>query len=86
MAIYVDDADIRWKGLSLWYHMTGDDAEELHQMAQAIGLKKSYFQGDHYDITAGKRVMAIKKGAIMTNQRRMAQLRRQFVEEGVFDE
>lgn len=85
MTVFVDDADIRWKGLSLWYHMTGDDAEELHRMADTIGVDRKHFQGDHYDITAGKRILAIRAGAELVGVKRMAKLRRQFRESGVFE-
>lgn len=67
-----------------WSHMTADTEEELHAMAQAIGLKRSYFQRrggnpalDHYDVTPPKREAAVKRGAVQeTTAQFMERLRR----------
>ena len=33
-------------------HLVSDTSlEELHRFAQGIGLKREWFQGDHYDLT-----------------------------------
>jgi hypothetical protein len=40
-------------------HMIADTDEELHAMADKIGVLRKWFQGDHYDITQSKRVLAI---------------------------
>lgn len=77
MTVYVDEvveyarvagAAKRWG--RKWSHMTADTEEELHAMAAAIGLKRSYFQKrggnpmlDHYDVTPPKREAAIARGA-----------------------
>jgi len=54
-----------------WSHMTTDGSiEELHQFAESIGLKRSYFQDHvqhylkHYDLTPNKRRLAVARGAI----------------------
>ncbi|MEH1786919.1 MAG: DUF4031 domain-containing protein [Nostoc sp.] len=50
-----------------WCHLTADTIEELHQMAEGIGLKKTYFQNKsvpHYDLIPSKRRLALKHGAI----------------------
>lgn len=48
-----------------WCHMITDgDDDELHALAQKIGLKRSWYQGDHYDLTPSKRALAIKAGAV----------------------
>lgn len=65
--IYVDDAVFPWKNY-LWCHMFADTNKELHRFAtSALGLKRSWFQNHpllpHYDITASKRALAIKRGA-----------------------
>ena len=56
-----------------WSHMVSTvNAAELHEMAERIGLKYSWFQTgsfDHYDITPPKRALAIQLGAIATNSR-----------------
>jgi len=49
-------------------HMYADTLEELHELAQRIGLKRSWFQDDprlqHYDLTKGKRFQALRHGAV----------------------
>ena len=54
-------------------HMWADEIDELHVMADSIGLKRSWFQHHprhpHYDITASKRAMAIARGAIQRSLR-----------------
>lgn len=70
MAVYVDNAFIpaQLTGRpALWSHLTADTATELHQMAQDLGLKRSWFQDKrtpHYDVTKTVRAKAIKLGAI----------------------
>ena len=44
-------------------HMIADTDEELHEMAKTIGLKRKWFQGDHYDVSMSMRVWAIAHGA-----------------------
>ena len=82
MAVYVDDSSIqatipngRTQHTSRWSHLFADTQEELHEFAEQLGLRRSYFQpgrprGDgspsphwHYDVTAGKRQQAIRLGA-----------------------
>lgn len=55
----------RWNGGA---HMLASDLDALHAMADRIGLKRAWFQGDktfaHYDLTASKRALAVREGAI----------------------
>lgn len=47
-----------------WCHMTSDmSEEELHEFAAKLGLKREWFQRNHYDIVFSKRQMAIVYGA-----------------------
>lgn len=49
-------------------HMVADTLEELHQMAETIGLSRGWFQDKkrlpHYDLTIGRRAAALRAGAI----------------------
>lgn len=71
MTVYVDDAKIHFRGC-LMCHMFADSLEELHAMAQAIGLKRSWFQkGDtlaHYDVSLSKRKLAEERGAVRVDR------------------
>jgi len=48
-------------------HLYADTLQELHELAQSIGLKREWFQDHHllphYDLTPSKRKAAIKAGA-----------------------
>ena len=62
MTVYVDKYKLKFKNY-LMCHMTADSIEELHEMANKIGLKKEWFQPlsrPHYDITQSKKKLAIK--------------------------
>lgn len=54
-----------------WCHMWADDPEELHAMAQRMGLGRTWFHKhrrlDHYDVPASKRPLAVNCGAIEWN-------------------
>ena len=45
-------------------HMIADTEAELHAMAARIGVARRWYQGDHYDVSLGKRALAVKAGAI----------------------
>lgn len=49
-------------------HMWADTLTELHCMAKSIGLRRAWFQNraslPHYDLTPGKRRLAIFYGAV----------------------
>jgi hypothetical protein len=78
MTVYVDairsftprDPATRRAG-TRWCHMFSDqvDTQELHQLAQRIGLKSEWFQNapnklPHYDLTPRRRAMALEFGAV----------------------
>lgn len=82
MAVYVDDM---WRvpmgrfGRMKMSHMVADTEEELHGMAERLGLRK-WFQnaasGAHYDISMSKRGEAVKFGAVEITMRELALMRR----------
>lgn len=49
-----------------WCHLFADekDSTELHAIAFRIGMRRQWFQGDHYDLTPGRRAAAIRAGAV----------------------
>jgi hypothetical protein len=56
-----------------WCHMIADTEDELHALATKIGLRRAWFQGDHYDLTPGRRQAAIRIGAIALDRRAFVQ-------------
>jgi len=81
MAVYVDAAIWKWRGLK-WCHLLADDPDELHRFAVAIGVKRSCYQGPprtttpHYDLTGYERRLAIRAGAIVCSRQQIALIAR----------
>lgn len=62
-------------------HMIADSLGELHEMAQRLSLKRSWFQisrngTPHYDLCQTKRDQAIRFGAVAIDRRKMVELMR----------
>lgn len=72
MAVYVDDMHLtpmgRYGRMKMC-HMIADTVEELHAMADKIGVERRWYQGPpktinpHYDISMSKRALAVAAGA-----------------------
>ncbi|MGH8892991.1 MAG: DUF4031 domain-containing protein [Actinomycetes bacterium] len=63
MAILVDEPIWPFRD-RLWCHMVSDTSyDELHELAQQLGIPRRGFQGDHYDVPAELRDDAIALGA-----------------------
>lgn len=69
MTVYVDDMRASY-GRMIMCHMIADTDEELHAMADRIGVARRWWQspektsGSHYDIALSKRELAVKLGAV----------------------
>ncbi|HET8756263.1 MAG TPA: DUF4031 domain-containing protein [Solirubrobacteraceae bacterium] len=47
-----------------WCHLVSDtDFDELHAFAARLGIPRHRFQGDHYDLPAHVRELAVELGA-----------------------
>lgn len=57
-------------------HMIADTFDELHRMADKIGVARKWFQGDHYDICQSKKALAMQHGAIEVNMREIVAVRK----------
>lgn len=71
MTIYVDNYQGVWKsprGRYIMSHLLSDESiEELHEFAEALGLKREWFQdgsAPHYDVSQSKRRQALEIGAV----------------------
>lgn len=63
MTILVDSAIWPHRGRR-WAHLISDrDLDELHAFAADLGLRREWFQGDHYDVPEDVREDAIRLGA-----------------------
>lgn len=73
MSVYVDDMRAPYRGM-IMCHMIADTDEELHAMADTIGVARKWFQGDHYDICLTKRAKAVSLGAVELTMRELAKI------------
>lgn len=66
MTVFIDNANIPYKRM-IMCHMVADTLEELHIMADAIGVKRKWFQSHtnypHYDICKQSKDKALSLGA-----------------------
>lgn len=68
MTVYVDDMRAKF-GRMVMCHMIADTDDELHAMADRIGVARRWHEGppkhdSHYDISLGKRAIAVAAGAV----------------------
>jgi hypothetical protein len=82
MAVYVDQAVWDWRGRR-WCHLLADGEDELHAFAEALGLRRAWFQHtphkpwkDHYDLPEHVRRDAVAAGAVEIDLRAVAVLMR----------
>lgn len=74
VAVYVDPLREHppLNGWTTWCHMIGDTEEELHAMAARLGMRREWYQGDHYDLRPDGRALALALGAQEMPMREMA--------------
>jgi len=62
VTVYIDDMNAPFRRM-IMCHMIADTEEELHQMADKIGVARKWYQRNHYDICLSKKKLAIQHGA-----------------------
>lgn len=71
-AVYVDAPVWPYRGMMMC-HMFAEKVEDLHAMADRIGVQRRWFQNKpgfpHYDICKSKRALAVARGAVEVNRR-----------------
>lgn len=77
MSVYVDNP-LHRLGRMVMCHMLADTLDELHTMADKIGVARRHFQANantpHYDICKSKRALAVKHGAVEADRRLMVEV------------
>lgn len=72
MSVYVGPSIYPF-GRMIMCHMVADSLEELHDMADKLGIARYHFQKGngkpHYDICKSKRILAIEYGAKSVDER-----------------
>ena len=79
MGVYVDQPAYPY-GRMMMCHMVADSVDELHTMAERIGVHRRHFQATssapHYDICKSKRALAVRFGAVEVNRRELVTILR----------
>jgi hypothetical protein len=71
VTILIDEARWWWRGRK-WCHLVSDTSyDELHEFADAAGIPRRGFQGDHYDVAEEYRVELIDQGALEVESREL---------------
>lgn len=74
MPVYVDASIYRYRRM-IMCHMLADTEDELHAMADKIGIHRKWFQATastpHYDICKAKRDLAVQHGAVEVDRRQL---------------
>ena len=78
MAVYVDDMKAAYGRMTMC-HMLADTDDELHAMAERIGVARRWHQKDgtpqsHYDVCLTKRAKAVEAGAVEITMRDTAMI------------
>jgi hypothetical protein len=86
MTVYLDDWR-QWARLGPvddhWSHLVADTADELHEFAARLGMRRAWFQSDerrphraHYDVPERLRTEAAALGAVMITWRELGRMLR----------
>ncbi|WP_297813712.1 DUF4031 domain-containing protein [uncultured Methylophaga sp.] len=74
MSVYVDASIYQYRRMVMC-HMLADTEDELHAMADKIGIQRKWFQAKastpHYDICKAKRDLAVQHGAVEVDRRQL---------------
>ncbi len=72
--IYVDNAFLPFGRMKMCHMVCDGHLQELHDMAQAIGMKREWFQDGstpHYDVSMTRRKDAVERGATEVTTRKL---------------
>lgn len=71
VGVLIDEARWWWRGRR-WCHLVSDSSlDELHDFAEAVGIPRRGFQGDHYDVPEEYRSELIAAGAVEVESREL---------------
>lgn len=77
MTVYVDDMRASFGRMKMC-HMIADNENELHAMADKIGVARRWYQVQashpHYDVCMSKRALAVKHGAVEIDRYKLVEI------------
>lgn len=74
MTVFVDDVSIPFRGMLMCHCWSDVDEEELLDFVDKIGVQRRWIQKPpkaswvHFDISAGKKAIALRLGAVLTDK------------------
>ena len=75
--VYVGDIEYPYRRM-LMSHMLADTLQELHEMADSIGIDRKWFQNKekfpHYDVCKSMKQKAIQLGAVEMSDRELVRM------------
>lgn len=74
--IYVDRPRAYAHKRKKYCHLMADCLEELHEFAASLGIKRHWFDKDHYDIREHEFELVVNAGAIVVSSRELIKLRK----------
>lgn len=80
MTVFIDSSRKPYRGM-IMCHMVSDNITELFAMAQKIGMRAEWFQPSsfpHFDVAAGRKIAALKYGAVEIDRRELARFMRSY--------
>ncbi len=89
VSVYVD-ASVYGYGRMVMCHMIADNPQELHAMADRIGVARRWFQAPpgasfwHYDVAKSKRALAVEHGAVECDRAAFVAAMRRIRSSGAF--
>lgn len=84
--VYVDTLKTQYGRMKM-SHMLADTVDELHAMADRIGLKREWFQDPakdtnvrtpHYDVCQAMKAKALAAGAVECDRKKVVEIIRKF--------
>lgn len=71
MTVLIDEPRWWFRGRK-WSHLVSDESlDELHSFADAVGIPRHGFQGDHYDVPEEYHPAMVAAGAVATPSREL---------------
>ena len=81
MTIYVDHLRFHPHKRKRYAHMVADTLSELHTFAEQAGIKRCWFDRNHYDLNPKNHEAALAKGAQLVESKIVATVRKRLRDE-----
>lgn len=76
MTVYIDHLRFHAHKRKRYAHMVADSLDELHKFAELAGIKRCWFDKNHYDLNPKNHELALDNGAVLVDSRQVAMKRK----------